>query len=129
MRTQIKNAPSWEERYRLLIQSGKNLPRPDEQQLTQMQPISGCEANVWFKIEPQNDRTFHFHAFSEARIINGLLWLLLQEINGKTAEQLQQFDLTAYFSDLGIAQRLSSTRLNGLKQIERLVQNLANCAN
>ncbi|MFZ7159359.1 SufE family protein [Avibacterium endocarditidis] len=129
MRTQIKDAPSWEERYRLLIQSGKNLPRPDEQQLAQMKPISGCEAKVWFKFEEKNDRTFMFNAFSEARIINGLLWLILQEINGKTVEQLQSFDLTAYFDELGIAQRLSSTRLNGLKQIEQIVRNLATCTN
>ncbi|MFZ7164112.1 SufE family protein [Avibacterium avium] len=129
MRTEIKNAKNWEDRYRFIIQSGKNLSRPDEQTLAQMQPISGCEAKVWFKFEEKNDRTFMFNTFSEARIINGLLWLILQEINGKTAEQLQSFDLTAYFDELGIAQRLSSTRLNGLKQIEQIVRNLATCTN
>ncbi|MEE6031283.1 SufE family protein [Avibacterium paragallinarum] len=129
MRTEIKNAKNWEDRYRFIIQSGKNLSRPDEQTLAQMQPISDCEAKVWFKFEEKNDRTFMFNAFSEARIINGLLWLILQEINGKTAEQLQSFDLTAYFDELGIAQRLSNTRLNGLKQIEQIVRNLATCTN
>ncbi|MFZ7134772.1 SufE family protein [Avibacterium avium] len=129
MRTEIKNAKNWEDRYRFIIQSGKNLSRPDEQTLAQMQPISGCEAKVWFKFEEKSNRTFMFNAFSEARIINGLLWLILQEINGKTAEQLQSFGLTAYFDELGIAQRLSSTRLNGLKQIEQIVRNLATCTN
>ncbi|HDR1022372.1 TPA: SufE family protein [Pasteurella multocida] len=124
MKQQFLNAKGWEERYRLIIQLGKNLPQPDEQTLAQMQPITGCEAKVWFKINEKNDRTFDFEAFSEARIINGLLWILLQEINGKTAEQLQSFDLTAYFSELGIAQRLSTTRLNGLKQIENLLHQL-----
>lgn len=89
-----------------------------------MQPISGCETKVWFKITGKNDRTFDFQAYSEARIINGLLWILLQEIQGKTVKQLKQFDLTAYFTELGIAQRLSSTRLNGLKQIEKLLHQL-----
>ncbi len=128
---QLIEAKNWEERYRLIIQAGKNLPQPNETQLTAMQPIEGCEVKVWFKIEenpPQNnektDRTFHFQAYSEARIVNGLLWILLQEINGKTAAELQQFDLTDYFTRLGIAQRLSSTRLNGLKQIENLINTL-----
>ncbi|MCW9732011.1 SufE family protein [Avibacterium sp. 20-15] len=129
MRTKIKNAKNWEDRYRFIIQSGKMLSRPDEETLAQMQPISGCEAKVWFKFEEKNDHTFLFNAFSEARIINGLLWLILQEINGKTAAQLQSFDLTAYFDELGIAQRLSHSRLNGLKQIEQIVRNLATCTN
>lgn len=124
MRSQIKHAKSWEERYRLIVQSGKCLPHLDEQELIKMQSLSGCEAKVWFQFTLKNDRTFLFSAFSESRIINGLLWLILEEINGKTADQLQQFNLTNYFDDLGIAKRLSNTRLNGLKQIENIVQNL-----
>lgn len=124
MRTQIKQAKNWEERYRLIIQSGKCLPLLNEQQLMEMQLLSGCEAKVWFQFTLKNDRTFTFSALSESRIINGLLWLILEEINGKTAEQLQQFNLIDYFDDLGIAKRLSNTRLNGLKQIENIVQNL-----
>lgn len=121
---QLKTAPNWEARYRLIIQAGKNLPRPTEEALAQMQPITGCEAQMWFQICPQNDRTFQFRAFSEARIMNGLLWLILQSINGKTAAELQYFDLSAFLTELGIAQRLSETRLNGLNQIKHQLQNL-----
>lgn len=121
---QLKQAKSWEERYRLIIQAGKNLPRPSDDELAQMQPITGCEAQMWFQIIPQNDRTFAFRAFSEARIMNGLLWILLNEINGKTADALRDFNLTAFFTDLGIAQRLSETRLNGLNQIAQQLTHL-----
>lgn len=125
MREKLLQAKHWEERYRLLVQAGKNLSIPNEGELKQMQEISGCEVKLWFQITPKIDRTFSFHAYSEARIMNGLLWLLLQEIEGKTAEQLQHFDITDYFSQFGIAQRLSSTRLNGLKQIEGKLHQLA----
>lgn len=124
IKQQLIHSKTWEERYRLIIHAGKNLTQPTEQQLTQMHFISGCEAKVWFQIFEKNDRTFEFTAFSESRIINGLLWILLQEINGKTASQLKSFDFKTYFSELGIAQRLSSTRLNGLKQIEALLHQL-----
>lgn len=127
----LMQAKSWEERYRLIIRAGNNLPQPNDTELSAMQLIEGCEVKVWFKIEDncpknegKNDRTFCFQAYSEARIVNGLLWLLLHEINGKTAAELQQFDLTNYFTRLGIAQRLSTTRLNGLKQIEKLINSL-----
>lgn len=121
---QIKNAKTWEERYRLIIQAGKNLPRPRDEELAEMQPIKGCEAQMWFQILPKTDRTFTFQAFSEARIMNGLLWILLNQINGKSVEQLRNFDLGAFFNELGIAQRLSETRLNGLNQIAQQLKNL-----
>ncbi|MBN6710535.1 SufE family protein [Haemophilus haemoglobinophilus] len=120
----IKQATNWEERYRLIILAGKNISQPTEQELAEMEEIRGCEAKVWFKSSPKTDRTFEFQAYSEARIINGLLWILLQEINNKNAQQLAEFDLTTYFNELGIAQRLSNTRLNGLKEIEKKIKQL-----
>ncbi|MGP1573086.1 SufE family protein [Aggregatibacter segnis] len=121
---QLAETKHWEERYRLIIQAGKNLPEPSEEEFATMQSIPGCEVQVWFKFTEKTDRTFHFQAYSEARIMNGLLWILLQRIENQTAEALRQFDLTAYFNELGIAQRLSSTRLNGLKHIEKMLHNL-----
>lgn len=131
LKQQLIAARSWEDRYRLIIQAAKNLTRPSETELNTMQLIAGCEAKLWFKYvensaknTEKTDRTFCFQAFSEARIVNGLLWILLQEINHKSAKQLRTFDVSGYFSELGIAQRLSSTRLNGLKQIEKIIQSL-----
>ena len=121
---QLVETKHWEERYRLIIQAGKNLPEPSEEEFATMQSIPGCEVQVWFKFTEKTDRTFHFQAYSEARIMNGLLWILLQRIENQTAEALRQFNLTAYFNELGIAQRLSSTRLNGLKHIEKMLHNL-----
>ena len=121
---QLVETKHWEDRYRLIIQAGKNLPEPSEEEFATMQSIPGCEVQVWFKFTEKTDRTFHFQAYSEARIMNGLLWILLQRIENQTAEALRQFNLTAYFNKLGIAQRLSSTRLNGLKHIEKMLHNL-----
>ena len=121
---QLKQTKNWEDRYRLIIQAGKNLSRPSDDELAQMHSITGCEAQMWFQIMPKNDRIFQFNGFSEARIMNGLLWILLNQINGKTADELNKFDITAFFSELGISQRLSETRLNGLNQIGQQLKNL-----
>ena len=121
---QLVETKHWEDRYRLIIQAGKNLPEPSEEEFATMHSIPGCEVQVWFKFTEKTDRTFHFQAYSEARIMNGLLWILLQRIENQTAEALRQFNLTAYFNKLGIAQRLSSTRLNGLKHIEEILHHL-----
>lgn len=124
MNEKLKQANNWEEQYRLIIQAGKQLHQPTAHELSNMQSITGCETKVWFQSLKKDNGTFDFYAYSEARIINGLLWILLQEINGKTAKQLNSFSITDYFNELGIAQRLSSTRLNGFKQIEHLIQTL-----
>ena len=120
----INQAKNCEDRYRFIIQTGNLLSQPSPDELAQMQSIQGCEAGLWFKTIPQNDGTFQFQAYSEARIMNGLLWLLLQNINGQTRNQLQQFNIRQFFDELGIASRLSETRLNGLKQIEEILHNL-----
>ena len=54
---QLLHATTWEERYRLIIQAGKNLPIPNENELAQMEIILGCEVQVWFKFIEKNDRT------------------------------------------------------------------------
>lgn len=123
MKQQLMDCQTWEARYRLIIQLGKQLERPSEQELATMSLIEGCEAQLWFDVAVCNGH-YHFRAYSEARIMNGLLWILLQELESKNAEQLKQFQLTAFFSQLGITQRLSATRLNGLKQIEAYLHQL-----
>lgn len=123
MKQQLMDCQSWEARYRLIIQLGKQLERPNDQALANMPLIEGCEAQLWFSATACNG-VYHFRAYSEARIMNGLLWILLQELEGKNAEQLKQFQLTEFFSQLGITQRLSATRLNGLKQIEAYLHQL-----
>ena len=120
----IKQAKNWEDCYRFIIQAGKHLPQPSPDELAQMQSIQGCEAGLWFKAIPQYDDTFQFQAYSEARIMNGLLWLLLQNINGQTRNQLQQFNIRQFFDELSIASRLSETRLNGLKEVQEILHNL-----
>lgn len=121
---QIKQATHWEDRYRLLIQAGKQICKPNEDELAQWTAIQGCEAGLWVKISFKTDRTLAFQAYSEARIINGLLQVLTEALKGKTPEQIQSFSISCIFNELGIAQRLSNTRLNGLKQIEMLIKQL-----
>lgn len=119
---QLKQCTEWEQRYRLIIQAGKQLSRPTAEELSQWTSIQGCEAGLWVQISAKNDRTLHFQAYSEARIINGLLSLLINELHNQPLEAAKTLDMTEFFTSLGIAQRLSQTRLNGLRQIEKLLK-------
>ena len=57
---QLVETKHWEDRYRLIIQAGKNLPEPNEEELATMQTIPGCEVQVWFKFTEKTDRTLSF---------------------------------------------------------------------
>ena len=55
---QLVETKHWEDRYRLIIQAGKNLPEPSEEEFATMHSIPGCEVQVWFKFTEKTDRTF-----------------------------------------------------------------------
>lgn len=49
----FERCKSWEERYRLLIQLSRLLPKPSEQELAQIAEIEGCESRLWFEFQAE----------------------------------------------------------------------------
>ncbi|UTM57868.1 cysteine desulfurase sulfur acceptor subunit CsdE [Photobacterium sp. CCB-ST2H9] len=112
----MANAGGWEDRYRQVIQLGKQLPAlPDALKEDEVK-VSGCESQVWLVKRCENGR-YHFAADSDARIVKGLICLVLAAYEGKSAEQILGFDIDAYFEQLGLLAHLSPSRSNGLKAI------------
>ena len=126
LQQQFSRFNHWEDRYRYLIQLGKKLPLIEATEWEKMPLIHGCEAEVRFLAQKDADTRsgYHFSAYSEARIINGLLYLLLSALQDLSLNEIRHFDLTALLQQCGIAQRLSQTRLNGLKNIETHLRHL-----
>ncbi|MDA0149134.1 cysteine desulfurase sulfur acceptor subunit CsdE [Vibrio sp. LaRot3] len=112
----MQNFKGWEDRYRQVIQWGKKLPVMPEELKSQQVMVSGCESQVWL-VSEQVEGTWYFCADSDARIVRGLIALVMAAFNGKTSEQIQQFDVDGYFESLGLVAHLSPSRGNGLKAI------------
>lgn len=106
----------WEDRYRQVIQWGKKLPKMPDELKSEQVTVSGCESLVWLVSENVGD-TWYFCADSDARIVRGLIALVLAAFNDKTANEIQAFDIDGYFESLGLLAHLSSSRGNGLKAI------------
>ncbi|MDO6707775.1 cysteine desulfurase sulfur acceptor subunit CsdE [Photobacterium sp. 1_MG-2023] len=120
----MAQANSWEDKYRLVIQWGKQLPAlPDALKQDEVK-VSGCESQVWL-VQRCDAGVYHFAADSDARIVKGLICLVLAAYEGKTAGQIQQFDMEAYFERLGLLGHLSPSRSNGLKAIIEAIQTFA----
>ncbi|PMH41155.1 cysteine desulfurase, sulfur acceptor subunit CsdE [Vibrio sp. 10N.286.49.B3] len=113
----------WEDRYRQVIQWGKQLPKmPDDLKSDQV-TVSGCESLVWLVSDKVDDR-WYFFIDSDARIVRGLIALVLAAFDGKTAQQIQSFDIDQYFASIGLIDHLSASRGNGLKAIVEQIQTI-----
>lgn len=115
---------SWEDRYKYIIDLGKELPALPERFRTDEYLVRGCQSQVWLTHELQDKQLF-FQADSDAFIVKGLLGVVLAAYNGKTAAQILAVDIEGYFYRLDLLQHLSSTRGNGLKAMVKRIQDTA----
>ncbi|MBV7600205.1 SufE family protein [Aeromonas sp. sia0103] len=117
LRQQFAAANGWENQYRLIIQLGKLLPAlPAEWQQEEFR-LKGCESQAWLKAEQSEDGCWHFACDSDARIVRGLIVIVLAALNHQPAKTIQTFDMEAYFTELGLEKHLSPSRGNGLRAI------------
>lgn len=117
-------ALSWEQRARLLMQWGERLPPLAEDEKTDTHLVDGCESKVWL-LGDFSDGRWQFRAASDARLIRGLVALLLSRVNGLSADELQTVDLNAWFDQLGLSRQLSPSRSNGLNAVLQRMRQLA----
>lgn len=117
IRQQFAAAHGWENQYRLIIQLGKLLPvLPGEWQQEAFR-LKGCESQAWLKGEKSEDGCWHFACDSDARIVRGLIVIVLAALNHQSAAAIQAFDMEGYFTELGLEKHLSPSRGNGLRAI------------
>ena len=121
----FEHCTGWEQRARLLMQWGQRLPELNEADKTETNRVHGCESQVWLVGELKNGH-WQFAASSDARLIRGLVALLLARVNGLSAEQLQQVNLPDWFNQLGLSRQLSPSRSNGLNAVLQRMRELAN---
>jgi len=105
---------SWEDRYRYMIDLGKEIPAMPIEIRTQDKIVPGCQSQVWIDYKLENDR-FVFQVDSDALIVKGLLAIVMAAYNHKSANEILAFDIENYFLKLDLIKHLSPTRGNGLK--------------
>ncbi|MEO1830486.1 MAG: SufE family protein [Pseudomonas sp.] len=112
---------SWEDRYKYIIDLGRELPKLEADQRTEDNLVRGCQSQVWLVSRREGDRLY-FDADSDAFIVKGLLAVVLAAYNGKRAEDIRDFDIEGYFSSLNLLKHLSVTRGNGLRAMVQRIQ-------
>jgi cysteine desulfuration protein SufE len=115
---------SWEDRYKYIIDLGKELPCMPDSLHTDDRLIRGCQSKVWVDVQDEGGR-LQLTMDSDAFIVKGLLGVMLAAYNNKTPEEILSFDVDAYFEALDLLQHLSPTRGNGLRAMVAHIQAIA----
>ncbi|MCT4497538.1 SufE family protein [Pseudomonas sivasensis] len=115
---------SWEQRARLLMQWGERVPPLADDEKVDANLVQGCESLVWL-VGHLDQGHWQFAASSDARMIRGLVALLLARVNGLSADELQAVDLPDWFNQLGLSRQLSPSRSNGLNAVLQRMRTLS----
>jgi len=118
----------WEDRYRHLIEIGKDMPPMDPALQTPASKVDGCASQVW--IVPRTlDGRFDFIGDSDALIVRGLVAVVHSLFAGLPLDEVGQVDAAAELGRLGLQEHLSAQRSNGLRAMVARIQQHAAAAN
>ncbi|MDQ0463491.1 cysteine desulfuration protein SufE [Caulobacter ginsengisoli] len=112
----------WEERYRYVIDLGRELAPLSDAERSEANKVRGCASQVWLVTEPQGDGAVVFRGDSDAHIVKGLIAILLRLYSGRAAAEIAGFDAKAAIEKLGLSGALSSQRSNGLAAMVARIQ-------
>lgn len=102
----------WEEKYKYLIDLGKELPKMEEKYKVDENLIRGCQSKVWLFAKKIDDKIVYI-ADSDAIMTKGIIALLIKVFSKQNSTDIINADL--YFvKSIGLKDQLSQTRANGL---------------
>ena len=114
-----------DDRYRLLIELGRELePMPDALK-TDATLVRGCSASVWVYPLAQEDGALHFLADSNAAITKGIVALVLAVVQDRPAAEVAEMDVADALAPFDLKNQLSSNRTQGVPNMIALIHEAA----
>jgi cysteine desulfuration protein SufE len=100
------------ERYRHLMDLGRDLDPLSDAERTEANKVRGCASQVWLVTEPKDGRLV-FRGDSDSDIVRGLVAVLVKLFSDRPPDAILAFDIKAAFARLGFEGAISSQRSNG----------------
>jgi cysteine desulfuration protein SufE len=110
----------WEERYRYVIELGRQVPPLQPAQRNEDNRVRGCASNVWLVTHVANpgpEATVTFEGESDAHIVKGLVAITLAYYSGRKARWIVDHDAFELFRSFGFEQHLTPQRSNGVRSM------------
>ena len=117
---------SWEDKYRFVIDLGRDLIPLDESNKREENLIRGCQSQVWLVAEyDKTTDTLALTIDSDAHIVRGLIAIILTAYNEHSPTEILAFNIEELFEELQLLQHLSRTRGNGLRAMVARIRDVA----
>ena len=113
-----------DDRYRLLIDLGRDLEAMPDALKTDATLVRGCSASVWVYPMQDGDK-LHFLADSNAAITKGIIALVLATVQDRTPETVADIDIAAELAPFDLSRQLSSNRTQGIPNMIALIRSTA----
>jgi cysteine desulfuration protein SufE len=114
-----------DDRYRLLIELGRELESMPEALKTDATLVRGCSASVWVYPTRAEDGRLHFLADSNAAITKGIIALVLLTVQDRSPAEIGATDIDAALAPFELARQLSSNRTQGIPNMIALIRETA----
>ena len=122
----------WDDRYRYLIELGRELPALAEAAYNDANKVQGCASQVWLdtRVRPNgaSGPVLTFAGDSDAHIVRGLIAILFAIYSGKAAKDILASDALALFERLGLREHLTPQRSNGFRSMVERIRSDARAA-
>jgi len=102
----------WEDRYKKLIELGKQLAELPDAKKTEDSKVKGCQSQVWMHARLEGGRVI-YEADSDALLVRGLVSMLLRVYSGAAPEEIIN-TAPDFVKEIGLESKLSPSRANGL---------------
>ena len=115
----------WEDKYRYVIELGRTMPEFPETNQTAENKVEGCVSQVWLikTISGEaNDPIISYSGDSDAHIVKGLVVIVLVALSGRKASEIKDLDTDALFKQIGLNERLTPLRSNGLNSMVQRIK-------
>jgi cysteine desulfuration protein SufE len=115
----------WDDRYRYLIELGRELPPLAAEAHNDANKVRGCASQVWLdtRVRPNGagGPVLTFIGDSDAHIVRGLIAVLFAMYSGRSAKHILATDAVALFEKMGLREHLTPQRSNGFRaMVERI---------
>ena len=116
----------WEDKYRFVIDLGKEIPELEEKYKTTDYLVPGCQSQVWLVTDFSSDDPHQrLRIDSDAHIVRGLIAIVLAAYATKSVVEIKEYAIEKLFEELHLLSHLSQTRGNGLKAMVARIQQAA----
>ncbi len=119
LKARLPDSLEWEEKYKRIIDMGKEMPAFPEEHRLDGNKVKGCQSQVWLYAKEEGEK-IRFFGDSDASIVKGLVGLLISVYDDSTPDQILAQRPT-FLEDLGLKQHLSMSRANGLNAMAKQI--------